>query len=149
MAVTAVLSVNESSVNSRQSAKFVLVLTNDGGSDVTVSSIAITAEPNQSAVLTVPAFSPSNSRTISASGGTLTATCGGYFIANYITDENSDTEQTAFEVVAYVALSDGTSATSNTVTMQVTPIFEPTIAMPVEGQFRFDSNNNSALLAVL
>ena len=148
MAVTAVLSVDESSISSRQKAQFVLILTNGGGADETVTSCSISAEPNQSASLTVPVFYPPTATVIPASGGTLVTTCGAVFFANVVVDGDPQT-QSAFEVTANVALASGASVTSNTVTVQVTPIYEPTIPMPTEGQLRFDSNNNSDLLAVI
>jgi hypothetical protein len=148
MAISAVLSVVESSVRAKQPAFFTLVISNSGGDDVTVLR-ATPIVPNGSPSL----FSgPTLGGTVAAAG-TLTLDFQGVFFANAVPVVlDSDTDQTTVPVYVAITteLSDAqANVVSSTVNMQISPIAYPSLLMPGFGQLRFDSNNNSALFPVV
>lgn len=141
MAITAALTATQSSVQSGQKVGFVLVLSNSGGADVTVTDVitSSTGAANKS----TPRFTPSSSTTIPA-GGTLTVSWEASFFAGAQATQASF----ACAVSATVYTSDGSVTTpANTCTVQVTA---PTLYRPwVLGQPRFDALQDSYMLAVI
>lgn len=141
MAITATLSSTESSVESGQPVGFTIVISNSGGSDVSVTTLVNTA--TGSANVSQVQFPPQSTTTVPAAGS-LTLGYQDRFFASAQPSQASF----ACDVSAVITTSDGSvTVPTNTCTVQVAApgIFTPWAL----GQFRFDALQDSYMIAIL
>lgn len=150
MAVTALLSVQQSCVPSGQEVIFTVKLTNGGVSDVDITSAVVSRGTN--VVGNVDSsidFFPGGETTVVASGGILYGAFGGTFFANE-RPTDATTQETANSINVALYFDDGSVVTSNVVTVQAVPLTGGyTTPFADVGATRFDSNQNSAIFAVV
>jgi hypothetical protein len=144
MAITSALSVVVSSVSSGQPARFVLVVSNDGGADVTLTGVKpYTSAAGLSGDLGAPVKLGATTWTVPAAGS-LTLSWQGVLFAS----RRPAGRSTRYDVTVRVEEADSTTV-SNTVAIIVTPSSPDSLPAPLVGQTRFDLNLNSHLLALL
>ena len=163
MSINALLSVARSSCASGFPNTLFLQMANTGTSAVTLTSVTTTISPQAPGQQLFGNPTP-NLNTV-ASPVTIPAAVAGVnglspTVAWGITLNTSWPSQTPSgslpsvymqqnTVQVFCLFSDGTSASSNIITINVTPYEQPQLGLPLSGQTRFDSNQLSGLLAAV
>lgn len=152
MAVTATLSVDQSSIVSGQRVNFVVAVANSGSDAVTVTGIAATVSPLGSASTDGEVqFTPSTPTQIGGSA-TVYYTFDDTFWAQPLLPpvvSATGSEESAFGVTVVVSIGTATTAVSNTVTVQVSPATQTfsgvSFAPWLYGELRFEFLQASGL----
>jgi hypothetical protein len=142
MAMTAVLSVDRSSVAAGTPVAVRCVVSNSGGSDVNVTELVPTVAPlgSPGVASTIVPFLPA----VVPAGGSLGF--GWSFLAHAAA--KPDATQGSYSCGAAIVCSDGTLLSPTAPTVQVASPFDAPAQLDA-GHLRFDSNLNDGLAAVL
>lgn len=149
MAITALLSVANSESTSGLVSNFSLTVSNSSASPVTITSVEGYFSPvygtrSKGKLLLGSPFAP---KTISGNSSVTLIFTEVLFASSMAPYQEPPLVPVYWTVSEFVLVSDGSTATSNTVQIAVFPVSEPNAIIPPAGQLDLRSNLSAAILA--